>query len=117
MSFPRIALDSLQEPDRAQIYHVSQSDNRPSIPLSRQSEKFLIGQSRKFLLTAARLKDGTNRDESVGAGQAGMAEAGEGKGDYSARGGREDRGQRALGAQAAEADEEERGCSRGAWLA
>ena len=35
-------------------------------PLSRQSEKFLIGQSRKFLLTAVRLKDGTNRDEPTG---------------------------------------------------
>src|SRR5580698_546123 len=34
--------------------------------LSRQSEKFLIGQSRKFLLTAVRLKDGTNRDEPTG---------------------------------------------------
>jgi hypothetical protein len=34
--------------------------------VSRQSEKFLIGQSRKFLLTAERLKDGTNRDEPKG---------------------------------------------------
>ena len=31
--------------------------------LSRQSEKFLIGQSRKFLLTAASLGDGANRNE------------------------------------------------------
>src|SRR3954469_1530119 len=34
--------------------------------MSRQSEKFLIGQSRKFLLTAARLKDGTDCDEPRG---------------------------------------------------
>jgi hypothetical protein len=36
--------------------------------VSRQSEKFLIGQSRKFLLTAVRLRDGTNRDEPTGTG-------------------------------------------------
>ena len=34
--------------------------------VSRQSEKFRFEQSRKFLLTAARLKDGTNRDEPRG---------------------------------------------------
>jgi hypothetical protein len=39
-----------------------------TIQMSRQSEKFLIGQSRKFLLTAVRLKDGTNRDEPTGTG-------------------------------------------------
>src|ERR1017187_5696293 len=38
------------------------------LAVSRQSEKFLIGQSRKFLLTAVRLKDGTNRDEPTGTG-------------------------------------------------
>ena len=37
-----------------------------NLRMSRQSEKFLIGQSRKFLLTAVRLKDGTNRDEPTG---------------------------------------------------
>ncbi len=31
--------------------------------LSRQNEKFLIEQSRKFLLTGVSLKDGTDRDE------------------------------------------------------
>src|SRR4029453_17822286 len=36
--------------------------------VSRQSEKFLSGQSRKFLLTAVRLEDGTNRDEPTGTG-------------------------------------------------
>jgi hypothetical protein len=35
-------------------------------PLSRPSEKFLIEPSRKFLLTAIRLKGGTNRDEPRG---------------------------------------------------
>src|SRR5258708_4765185 len=37
-----------------------------SIRVSRPSEKFLVEPSRKFLLTAARLKDGTNRDEPRG---------------------------------------------------
>jgi hypothetical protein len=40
--------------------------------LSRQSEKFLIGQSRKFRLTAKGWKDGTNRDEPRGTGQVGV---------------------------------------------
>ena len=44
--------------------------------VSRQSEKFLIGQSRKFLLTAEGLKDGTDRDEPKRTGQAGMVETG-----------------------------------------
>src|SRR5690349_982580 len=34
--------------------------------LSRPSEKFRFEPSRKFLLTALRLKDGTNRDEPRG---------------------------------------------------
>ena len=34
--------------------------------VSRPSEKFLIEPSRKFLLTAARLRNGTNRDEPTG---------------------------------------------------
>ena len=34
--------------------------------LSRPSEKFRFEPSRKFLLTAVRLKDGTNRDEPSG---------------------------------------------------
>src|SRR5271168_4937414 len=42
--------------------------------MSRQSEKFRFEQSRKFLLTAGRLKDGTNRDEPRGTGQAGLVE-------------------------------------------
>jgi hypothetical protein len=37
-----------------------------SAPLSRPSEKFRFEPSRKFLLTAVRLKDGTNRDEPRG---------------------------------------------------
>ena len=47
-----------------------------TIAMSRQSEKFLIGQSRKFLLTAEGLKDGTDRDEPKRTGQAGMVETG-----------------------------------------
>jgi len=43
--------------------------------LSRPSEKFLIQPSRKFLLTALRLKDGTNCDEPSGTGRVGLAEA------------------------------------------
>src|ERR1035441_5686004 len=43
--------------------------------MSRQSEKFLIGQSRKFLLTAEDWKDGTNRNEPGGTRLAGVAEA------------------------------------------
>src|ERR1035438_2429338 len=42
------------------------SPSRRVTLLSRQSEKFLIGQSRKFLLTAENWKDGTNRDEPGG---------------------------------------------------
>jgi hypothetical protein len=38
---------------------------RPDL-VSRPSEKFRFEPSRKFLLTAARLKDGTNRDEPRG---------------------------------------------------
>src|ERR1019366_7249135 len=60
------------------------------IIVSRPSEKFLIEPSRKFLLTAFRLKDGTNRDESRGTRQVGVAETGQRRGDHSARGGRQD---------------------------
>src|ERR1700677_1756837 len=73
--------------------------------MSRQSEKFLIGQSRKFLLTALRLKDGANRDEPRGTGQVGVAEASQGWSDQPARGGAADGSDRSLGAQAVEADE------------
>lgn len=45
--------------------------------VSRQSEKFLIGQSRKFLLTAVRQKDGTNRDEPGGTRRVELVEAGQ----------------------------------------
>src|SRR6266478_5410481 len=71
--------------------------------VSRQSEKFLIGQSRKFLLTAVRQKDGTNRDEPRGTGQVGVAEADPGQDDQPAGGGRAHGSQRTLGAQAVEA--------------
>src|ERR1700674_3866436 len=73
--------------------------------LSRQSEKFLTGQSRKFLLTAVRLKDGTNRDEPRGTGPVGLVEASGRQEDDPTRGGRADGSQRPVGAQAIEADE------------
>jgi ABC-type sugar transport system, periplasmic component len=55
--------------DQAHKYLTTGSTGMPEKQsVSRQSEKFLIGQSRKFLLTAVRLKDGTNRDEPTGTG-------------------------------------------------
>src|ERR1022692_3949008 len=71
--------------------------------LSQQSEKFLIGQSRKFLLTAEDWKDGTNRNEPGGTRLAGVAEACAGRCRDAAAGGGEDGRQRPLGAKAAEA--------------
>src|ERR1017187_10154260 len=71
--------------------------------MSRQSEKFLIGQSRKFLLTAENWKDGTNRNEPGGTRLAGVAEACAGRCRDAAAGGGEDGRQRPLGAKAAEA--------------
>src|SRR5712691_8570233 len=59
----------------------------------------------KFLLTAARLKDGTNRDEPRRTGPAGLAEASARPEDDAAGGGRANGSQRALGAEAVAADE------------
>ena len=42
--------------------------------MSRPSEKFRFEPSRKFLLTAERLKDGTNRDEPRGTRRPALAE-------------------------------------------
>src|ERR1700694_5229837 len=84
-------------------------------PVSRPSEKFLTEPSRKFLLTAVRLKDGTNRDEPRGTGQVGMAETGPGQDAESARGGPEDGRERAVGAPTAAADETAWRCGGGAW--
>src|ERR1700722_3524209 len=78
--------------------------------LSRPSEKFLIEPSRKFLLTAERLKNGTNRDEPRGTGLAGVVETSSGRQDDTAGSGRTDGRERALGAEAAAADEEARRC-------
>src|ERR1019366_8602610 len=71
--------------------------------VSRQSEKFLIEQSRKFLLTAENWKDGTNRNEPGGTRLAGMVEAGQGRCHDAGAGGGEDGRKRPLGAKAAEA--------------
>src|SRR5229473_3200546 len=85
--------------------------------LSRPSEKFLVEPSRKFLLTAARLKNGTNRDEPRGAGLAGLVETSPRQENDAAGNGRTDGRQRALGAQVASADEETGRCGGGAWAA
>src|SRR5258707_5698008 len=85
--------------------------------VSRPGEKFLIEPSRKFLVTCARLKDGTNRDEPRGAGLAGLAETSPGWQDDAARSGRSDGSERALGAEAAAADEEAGRCRSCAWIA
>ena len=45
--------------------------------VSRPSEKFRFEPSRKFLLTAVRLKDGTNRDEPRRTRSPGLVEASE----------------------------------------
>src|ERR1039458_8476021 len=80
--------------------------------LSRQSEKFLIGQSRKFLLTAKNWKGRTNRDEPGGTRLAGVVEAGENRRVHAGASRREDGRQRPLGAKAAGAHENRwrRGC-------
>src|ERR1700692_321217 len=80
--------------------------------VTRQSEKFLIGQSRKFLLTAKNWKGGTNRDEPGGTRLAGMAKEGAGRGGHAARGGRKGGSQRSLCAEAVGAHEDpcRRGC-------
>src|SRR5271165_5504755 len=80
--------------------------------MSRQSEMFLIGQSRKFLLTAEDWKDGTNRDEPGGTRLAGMVEEGAGRGDHAATRRRKDGSKRSVGAKAAGAYEGRwrRGC-------
>src|SRR5229473_252013 len=85
--------------------------------VSRQSEKFRFGQSRKFLLTAARLKDGTNRDEPRGTRQVGLVKTGRGWKHHAAQGGRKDGGQRPLGKNVAKADEKARGRGGGACFA
>src|ERR1017187_10410536 len=76
------------------------------LPVSRQCEKFLIGQSRKFLLTVENWKDGTNRDEPGGTRLAGVAEESARRGRHAAAGSRKDGGERTLGAQAAGALED-----------
>src|ERR1700730_4405871 len=64
------------------ILDVAGSGNEPAKVLSRQNEKFLIGQSRKFLLTAERQRDGTNCDEPRGTRLVGVAKADQGRGDH-----------------------------------
>src|ERR1051326_3169291 len=69
--------------------------------VSRQNEKFLIGQSRKFLLTAERLGYGTNRDEPRGTRLVGMVKAGPRRDGDTAKRGRGHGCERAVGTQAA----------------
>src|SRR5665213_908899 len=85
--------------------------------VSRPGEKFLIEPSRKFLLTAVRLKDGTNRNEPRGTGLAGVAETSPGREDDAAGSCRADGSDRALGAETAAADEETGGCRGSASVA
>src|SRR6266480_341384 len=76
--------------------------------VSRQSDKFLIGQSRKFLLTADGLKDGTNRDEPRGTGLAGVVEAGPRRSGDATVCVRANGGYGSMGPQAARQDERRR---------
>src|SRR5580658_8187229 len=78
--------------------------------LSRPGEKFLIEPSRKFLLTAARLKDGTNRNEPRGTGLAGLVKTSPGREDDAAGSCRADGSNRAVGAEVAATDEETGRC-------
>ena len=61
---------------RTELYHHARLFRVSGVNHVAPSEKFLIGQSRKFLSTALRLKDGTDCDEPRGTGQTGVAEAG-----------------------------------------
>src|ERR1700735_4902772 len=90
---------------------------RTRLRMSRPSEKFLIEPSRKFLLTAVRLKDGTNRDEPRGTRPAGVVKASQGQSDQPAKSGPAHGGKRSLGAQAAATDESRRRRGGGAWIA
>src|SRR5215471_11273334 len=82
--------------------------------MSRQSEKFLYGQSRTFLLTAPQgCRDGTNSDEPRGTRLAGLVEACQGWTCDSEEGRREDGNQRPMGASLAGGDEGKRGCGGG----
>jgi hypothetical protein len=72
--------------------------------LSRPGEKFIIEPSRKFLLTAARLRSGTNRDEPTGTGLAGLVET-RGREDDAAGSSRTNGRDRGMGAEVAAADE------------
>src|ERR1039457_4675255 len=92
------------------------SNAAPSgLEVSRQSEKFLIGQSRKFLLTAVRLKDGTNRDEPTGTGRAGLAETSQGRKHQPTGGRPEDGSERPMGEEVAQADDQARRRGGRAW--
>src|ERR671924_2218049 len=82
--------------------------------MSRQSEKFLIEQSRKFLLTAFRgWKDGTNRDEPRGTGLAGLVETGQRRTGDAEVCCREDGNKRSVGASVAGGNEGEGRCGGG----
>src|SRR6202035_513299 len=103
---------------RVALYAVLFIMSMSNCPLSRQSEKFLFGQYRKFLLTPPSWRDesrGTNRDESGRARQVALVEAGEGQEGDAEESGGADGSQPAVGAQAGEKDEAEGrrgGCAR-----
>src|SRR3954447_26570463 len=87
------------------IARVMQGHDGSCFQVSRPSEKFLIEPSRKFLLTAARLKDGTDSDEPTGTGLVGLVEASPRQEGDAAGSSPEDGRERALGAQTAPAHE------------
>src|ERR1039458_10278630 len=99
----------------AQAYHMRPTFTCEMQSVSRQSEKFLIGQSRKFLLTAVRLKDGTNRDEPTGTGRAGLSETSQGRKHQPTGGRPEDRSERPMGEEVAQADDQARRRGGRAW--
>src|ERR1700680_3554496 len=74
----------------ASAAHENSGGTACELGMSRPSEKFRFEPSRKFLWTAARLKDGTNRDESTGTGLVGVVEADAGWDADAEAGGRED---------------------------
>src|SRR5882757_2694043 len=80
--------------------------------MSRPGEKFLIEPSRKFLLTAARLKDGTNRDEPRRTRLAGLVETSQRRQHDAAGSGGEDGSDGPMGADPAPATGQarRRGC-------
>src|SRR5205085_7857661 len=100
-------LGSWRSPRRVRrVYQVGGTHAWLRIPMARQSEKFLSGQSRTVRLTAKNWKGGTNRDEPGGTRLAGVVEESAGRRRHTTAGRRKDGSERSLGAKAAGADED-----------